>query len=348
MKPKPITIKDIAEQAGVSISTVSYVLNGNDKRVGPVTREKILDLMQALNYRPNTVARNMIKRSTSTIGMVISEVENTVFYPVVRGVEEILRANNYHLVLFWAATIEEEIQAIETLRSLQVDGLIFLSTTNRYQNAHLITLNEQKFPFVVINRSLEASDMNVVNLDGLGVGRLATQHLVNLGHRQIATIAGPIETGSSSRSAIERHEGWRQVLQENNIAPRPEWIVSCAYGYETGYAAVRQLFNQTGRGPNRPTAIFVANDTMAVGVLCALHELNLRVPDDIALVGVGDPPHMAYASPPLTVVSIPMHKAGQIATNILLEQLTGQPDFRPQNVMVEGSLQIRVSCGARV
>lgn len=347
MRSKPITIKDIAEQAGVSVSTVSYVLNGNDRRVGPTTRGKILELIQELNYRPNTVARSMIKRSTSTIGLVISEVDNSIFNAVVRTVEEILRGNSYHVVLFWATTTEEEIQAIETLRSLQVDGLIFLSTTRHYQNDHLLHLKNESIPFVVINRKLEAPDINLVNMDNVGIGRIATQHLVSLGHRQIATIAGPIENDPILVSARERHQGWQEVLQENNITPRPEWTVSCNYSYRSGYGALKRLLNQTGRGPNRPTALFVANDTMAIGALCALNELHIRVPDDIAVVGVGDPPHAAYTTPPLTVVTMPMQEAGQVATRILLEQLSGKADFQPQSRILSGALQIRASCGAQ-
>jgi DNA-binding LacI/PurR family transcriptional regulator len=347
MRPRSITIKDIAEQAGVSVSTVSYVLNGNDKRVGSATREKVLELIQELNYRPNTMARSMVKRSTSTIGLIISEVDNSIFNSVVRGVEEVLKVNNYHLLLFWAATVEEEVQAIETLRSLQVDGLIFLSTTGHYQNEHLFALQAENFPFVVINRTVEEADINLVKLDSIGIGKLATRHLIELGHQKIATIAGPIKNEPMLVSALERHQGWQQALEEYDITPQPAWIVSCNYSYRSGYGAVKRLLNQTGRGPNRPSAIFIANDTMAIGALCALHELHLRVPDDIAVVGVGDPPHAAYTAPPLTVVSMPMYEAGQVATRILLEQLGSKGDFQAQQVMIAGTLQIRASCGAK-
>ncbi|HEX2915705.1 MAG TPA: LacI family DNA-binding transcriptional regulator [Chloroflexia bacterium] len=347
MRPKSITIKDIAEQAGVSVSTVSYVLNGNDKRVSLATREKVLELIQELNYRPNTMARGMVKRSTSTIGVIISDVDNSIFYSVIRGVEEILRASNYHLLLFVAATPQEEIQAIETLRSLQVDGIVFLSTTGQYQNEHLFALRDEKFPFVVINRNMGEAEVNLVKLDGVSMGKLATRHLLQLGHQKIATIAGPIASQATLVSALERHQGWREALQEHNIIPLPSWVISCNYSYRSGYGAIRRLLNQTGRGPNRPTAIFIANDTMAIGALCALQELHIRVPDDIAIVGVGDPPHAAYTAPPLTVVSMPMVEAGQVATRILLEQLNSPGDVQPKQVSLAGTLQIRVSCGAK-
>lgn len=339
MNRSTITIKDVARESGVSVGTVSHVLNGNAQHVGPATRERVLSVARTLNYRPNAIARSMVKRATATIGLVITELYNPLFVPVTEGVESVLREAGYHIVLASAHDMPSEIQAIETLRSQQVDGFIFMSLSVTYSDDHLLHLNEQGVPFVVINRGLDDSAVNRVLVDDWGAGHQATLHLLDQGHAGVATITGPRQV---RRSAAKRHEGWEQALRERGFEPRPEWIIEGDYTYEGGYRAVGQLL----RVAERPTALFVANESMAVGALKSLHASGLRVPHDLAVVTVGDPPFAAYTIPALTTLALPVEEAGRVAARLLVEWIkNGRPE-PAQNIMLECKLKIRESCGA--
>jgi LacI family transcriptional regulator len=343
-----ITIKDVAERAGVGISTVSYVLNGNLKRVGPATRERVLEAMRDLNYRPNAVARSMVKRSTKTIGLVIMELDNPLFVPVTHGVEAILRDEDYHILLVSVVDLEGEVQAIETLRSQQVDGFIFMSLSIRYPSDHILRLKEEGIPFVLINRYLEDSEVNLVRIDDFGAGLEATRHLVSLGHTKLGIISGPIYNKWDRRSPIQRYAGWEQILKEYELPVQPEWVILSDYTFEGGYQAIQQLLAQTTGAVGRPTALFVANESMAVGALQALHEHGLRVPQDIAIVSVGDPPFAAYTIPALSTFSLPMEEAGQTAARILLDWIKSEKAPEPQQIVLPCTPRIRQSCGTKL
>jgi LacI family transcriptional regulator len=343
---RTVTIRDVAERANVSVTTVSHVLNGNDQHVGAEKRARVLAVMEELQYRPNAIARSMIKRKTATIALVISEVDNALFVPVVGGVEEVLRAQGYHIVLASAPDVASEIEAIETLRAQQVDGLIFMSLSIATPIDHLVRLKEEGVPFVVINRYLADPDINQVLLDDWGAGYQATGHLLSLGHTRVATISGPIYNDPPRRSATARHRGYLQALEERGVAARPEWTVVGYYTYEGGYQAARQLFDQMSREGQRPTALFVASDVMAMGALKALADANVRVPEDVALIAIGDPPFAPYSVPALSTLSLPVIEAGRISARLVLDWLGGQRPEPAQATTLSFNLIVRESCGA--
>ncbi len=346
MTRETITIKDVAKKAGVAISTVSSVINGHNQHVGPATRQKVLIAVKELGYRPNAIAQSMVKRTTTTIGLVITDVLNPLFNEVAVGVEEILVAEGYQLLLANALHAEGEAQAIETFRSKQVDGFIFMSRSRYYPTNNFLSLKTDNIPFVVINRELRDSEINQVLMDDFGAGLTATHHLIQLGYSRIATIAGPLHSQPIWRSAAERHRGWRQAMVESDLPIREDWIIPCLYTYEAGYRAVQQILQQNTVNSERPNAIFVANDTMAVGALKALHEAGLSPPREMAIVGVGDSPHLAYTYPALTTMSMPIVEAGRVATQLLIKWIkNGKPAYA-QSVTLSSNLIIRQSCGA--
>ncbi len=346
MRRKLVTIRDVAERAGVSVSTVSHVLNGNDQHVGAVKRKLVMEAVDALRYRPNAIARSMVKQKTATIGLVITEIENLLFTPVIAGVEAVLRPTGYHIVLVGAPDVESEVQAIETLRSQQVDGFIFMSLSICHPNDHLIALQEEGVPFVVINRCIEDMTVNQVGWADSEVGYAATSHLISLGHTRIGTLCGPLNSTPARRSAIGRHQGWLQALNEHHLPVVPEWIVSSDYSYEGGYQAAQQVVTQTLQGRKRPTALFVASDVLAVGALKALQQGGLRVPHDIALVATGYPPFAAYTIPALTTLSLPVAESGQVAARILFDWLQSGKSAEAEQTTLSFRLKIRESCGA--
>jgi LacI family transcriptional regulator len=345
MRRKIVTIRDVAQHAGVSVSTVSHVLNGNAQHVGAIKRARVLQSMDELRYRPNAIARSMVKQKTATIGLVLTEIDNPLFTPVIAGINEVLRPAGYHIVLASAPDIENEMQAIETLRSQQVDGFIFMSVSLRYPSEHLTHLRDESVPFVVINRYLEDSEINQVLWDDYGVGYTATRYLLSLGHRRIGTITGPIYNTPPRRSANERHRGWQQALEEQGIAVPREWIFVGNYTYQGGYQATKALLEQAASKSAYPSALFVANDAMALGTLKALYEAGLRVPDDISVIAAGDPPFGSYTIPALTTLSLPIREAGQVAARILLDWLMQGKAGSAQQINLNFSLQIRETCG---
>jgi LacI family transcriptional regulator len=348
MAREAVTIKDVARKAGVAISTVSSVINGHQQHVGPVTREKVLLAVKELGYRPNAIARSMVKRTTGTIGLVMTDVVSPLFNEVIIGVAEVMAAEGFQILISTEIGVENEDAAIETFRSKQVDGFIFMSRTQRYTTKGLTPLKKDKIPFVVINRYLADPEINQVLLDDFGNGWTATQHLIRLGHTRIATLCGPLHDALPWRSAVERNRGWQQALEAHGLPANQDWVIESPYTFKGGYQSVQRLLEIIKDSPDRPTALFVANDSMCVGALKALQDAGLRLPQEMAVVGIGDPAHLAYTFPATTTLSLPIIEAGRVAARILVNWIkNGKPEYA-QSVTLNSNLIVRESCGAHL
>jgi len=346
MPRKTVTIRDVAKQAQVSVSTVSQILNGNTQYVVAEKRERVLNAAKELHYRPNAIARSMVRRHTATIGVVISAAQNPLFTSVLEGIQEVLSSEGYHILLASAPDHQQETEAIEVLRAQQVDGFIFVSLSVQNPIDHLVRLKEEGVPFIVINRSFsEDYQCNQIQFNEWEAGYLAAKHLINLGHRRIATISGSLHGIPEWRSATERQRGWLQALEENGLEVRPEWIVKGDYTCNSGYEAALQLVRQSRARHEQPTALFVANDEMAIGALRCFHYAGVRVPYDLALITVGDPPYAAFMAPALTTFAHPVPEAGRVATRLLLDQIEQDNTQQVHNIIFSFSLMVRESCG---
>ncbi|MBX3061689.1 MAG: LacI family DNA-binding transcriptional regulator [Anaerolineae bacterium] len=352
MRKQVTTIRDVAKRAGVSVSTVSHVINGHDGHVSAPTRELILAAARDLNYRPNAIARSMVKRKTATVGLIITELQNALFIPVTEGVESVLQTEGYHILLASAGDLAHEINAIETMRAQQVDGFIIMSLSLRLPIDHLLHLREAGIPFVVINRDLGTDEINQIQLDEIGAGRMATEHLLNLGHSNIAIITGPLSDDPliRRRSTVERYQGWREALAERGISDSDQCVIDGGYTFEGGLQAGSALAAQIKASDRKtaPTACFVCGDMMAMGVLKGLHDAGFEVPRDVAIITIGDPPFAPYTIPALTTLALPIFQAGQIAARVLVDSLKADKSLAPQQITLGPTLRIRESCGAQV
>ncbi len=348
MRRKAVTMREVAQRAQVSVSTVSQVLNGNLDYVGADKRERVLQAVQELRYRPNAIARSMVKQRTGTIGMIFTSVLDHLFIRIVESVQDMLDAEGYTIFLANTPDIASEMQAIEAFQARQVDGFIFMSTTSVSESAHLLSLKEAGVPLVVINRHIEADcDLNQIQLNDKEAGYLATRHLLQLGHRSIAIVGGP-RLGSVPYwySAADRQEGWQRALSEEGIAVQADWIVHGDYTFAGGYAATIQLLKQAGSRERLPSALFVLSDSMAVGALRALHYAGLRVPQDIAFISIGNPVYAPHMTPALTTLAHPLAEAGKVAARLLLAQMASSEPLPTQRLMLSFELQVRESCGS--
>ncbi|HEY3992942.1 MAG TPA: LacI family DNA-binding transcriptional regulator [Ktedonobacteraceae bacterium] len=347
MRRKAVTIRSVAQRAQVSVSTVSQILNGNSHYVGADKRERVLQAVEELQYRPNAIARSMVQQRTATVGMIFTSVVDHLFIHAIRSVQDILRPEGYTTFLADTPDIASEIQAITALQDRQVDGFIFVSMTSVAESAHLLRLKDAGVPFVVINRPLAQDyDFNQIRWNDWEAGYLATKHLLSLGHTSIATISGPLQGLPHWQSAFDRHQGWQQALAEQGISASPDWAFDGNYTHQGGYEATMRLLKQAGSKSKLPTALFVANDEMAIGTLRALHYAGVRVPQEIALVNVGDTPFTAHMTPALTAFAHPIAEAGRIAARFLLEQFAANEPLPTQNTMLSFDLRIRESCGS--
>ena len=288
-----------------------------------------------------------MKQRTATVGMVFTSVVDHLFIHTIKSAQSILHPEGYTIFLADAPDIESEIQAITALQDRQVDGFIFVSMTSISESAHLLRLKEAGVPFVVINRPLEQDcDLNQIHWNDWEAGYLATRHLLSLGHTYIATLSGPLQGLPRWQSALDRQQGWQQALAEQGISALPYWSFDGDYTYQGGYAATMQLLKQAGTKSALPTALFIANDEMAVGALRALHYAGVRVPQEIALVNIGDTPFTAHMAPALTSLAHPVAEAGKIAARLLLEQFAAHELLPAQNIMLSFDLRVRESCGS--
>ena len=308
----PATIGQVAQAAGVSPSTVSRVLNGTAV-VSEAKKRAIDEAIAQLGFVPNPIARGLAGGRTFSVGVVTQALDSPFYGTAMRGIEDELVPGGYNALFVsghWNAAVEA--RCIEVLQSRRVDGVIVL--TGRLTD-QLLKSYARMQPLVVTGRSLKAPGLFAMHFDNFEGGRMATQHLLQLGHRKIAFIAGD----SDHPDATDRLRGYQAALEQAGIAYDPHLVVPGEYLEVSGLLAVDRLLG-TGQ---RFTAIFAANDQMAVGAALGLQRRSLRVPEDVSIVGFDDLPTSQYAIPPLTSIEQPAYELGRLAAQGLLQMLAG-------------------------
>ena len=336
----PMTIEHIAALAGVSRSTVSRVLN-NHPRVSPDVRERVRQVIAEHGYTPHAAARSLAGSRTNVICLFSLRGAATIFSdqfipPLVQGISEICNERGYFLLLSMVQIEMATSLYQRIVRGSHCDGIITLASD--VDDALLELIVEDRTPFVLIGRHPSFPQVTSVDAENVAGAQQATAHLVRLGHCRIATITGPLDAATG----IDRRDGYLAALREAGLPTAPELIVEGTFGQESGHAAMRTLLAL----PERPTAVFVASDSMAAGALAAIREAGLRVPEDIAVVGFDDSPIASLTSPTLTTVRQPIYRLGAEAARLLIDQLQDGPP-EPQRERLPVEMVIRDSCGAR-
>lgn len=331
---KAVGIRDVAAAAGVSVATVSRVLNPElGYPIKDETRARVLDAIDRLGYRPNDLARALQQRSTRAIGLVIPDISNPYYPDLVRGCEDVASARGYRVVLCNTdRSAEKTGQYLDTLVSQRVDGIIVAGGGDASAWSPEV-LDRYRMKIVVVGRHDVAYPS--VRVDNEAAARAATEHLLGLGHRHIAFIAGPLD----SNTVVDRLAGHRAALRERGLDASGALIQEGTFAESSGYDAVAPLL---GAEP-RPTAVIAANDRMAFGALAALTDHGLRVPDDMSVVGFDDTTLASYTRPALTSVSIPTYEIGATAMSALLDWR--DDDSRPADAHIGSHLVVRDSSG---
>jgi LacI family transcriptional regulator len=303
------TIVDIARKLGVSAMTVSRALTGSSE-VSQDTRERVLRCARELNYRPHRWARSLVTRKSSVVGIVIPDIAHSYFAEITRGVEEVLEHAGYDLLLCHSSMDpRRETSEIDTLIGSRAAGLIVASEQPEREPGVFAELQKNGIPFVLVDRFFPGHDFASVRVDDLAVGRLATEHLIELGHRSIAHIKGQqLSPGSL------RYRGYLGAMRKRGLPVDKQFVVRGAFSLESGRDAMAQLL----RLDSRPTAVFAANDPMAIGAVYACRDAGLRVPDDVSIIGAGNIEGVHHPNPFLTTVDWPRIDLGRAAAKMLL------------------------------
>ena len=330
-----VTISDIAQRAEVSPSTVSRVLRGTTK-VAEEKRLAVLNAVAELNYQPNIFAQGLASGQSMVIGVLTQNFGSPFYDAIIQGVIQGLNKTNYFPIFAdgqWRP--KKELEAIQGMMQRQIDGLIVLGGFLSVEELKPFAGN---IPIVIAARQLAGFEENCVYIDNVQASYMATQHLIKLGHRQIAHISGRLD----HRDAIDRKKGYLMALEEAELVPNKELIIEGNFRRQSGVLAVEMLLSKQLSF----SAIFVANDQMAFGTRLGLHRRGIRVPEDVSLVGFDDEPTAAFMIPPLTTVRQPAIELGLESVRIMLARLNGEavnPNRLEANLIVRESTKMVMS-----
>ena len=306
------TIKDVAKKAQVSTSTVSHVLNGT-RYVSEATRDKVMEAVKALDYRPSSIARSLKVNRTGTIGMLVNTSTNPFYAEVVQGVESRCFEMGYTLFLCNTGGDIERMEAnLKALEQKRVDGLLLMCSETDTELFDLFAAY-QDIPIVVTDWGPLSPNMDRIQDNSRKGGYLATRHLIEMGHTAIGCITGPM----NKQISAERLEGFHEALQEAGLSPTPQWIFEGDFGCRGGSAAMEALLALK----HRPTALFIENDMMAMGAIHQANRAGVDIPNDLSIVGYDDIFISRYMTPPLTTIHQPKAKLGAMAVDTLLNRI---------------------------
>ncbi|MCL4562453.1 MAG: LacI family transcriptional regulator [Chloroflexi bacterium] len=331
----PLTLEDIARISGVSRSTVSRVIN-DEPNVSESTREKVLEVIQKINFQPNLAARGLAVGKTRVLGMVIptgvTSLFTDPFFPLlIQGVSSACNSLDYSVML-WLAEPEFERRTIrQILYSGLIDGVIISSALN--DDPIINSLAESRLPFVLIGRHLSNQQISYVDVDNRIGAQQAVLHLIRNGRKRIGTIAGP----QNVIAGIDRYQGYLDALHERGITVDPDLTTFGDFTDPGGYACMRRLLEYN------PDGVFAASDSMALGAMRAIHDTGLKIPEDIAVIGFDDIPQASQSLPTLTTVRQPIIREGMLAAETLIGMIEGSPE-PPRHIILPTELVIRDSC----
>jgi LacI family transcriptional regulator len=332
-------MRRIAEDLGVSVTTVSKVLNQHAD-IGPATRARVLAKVEELGYRPNAVARSLSLRRSHTLGVIVPDLMHSFFVEIVASIETVVSNRGYGLLLCSSGEdARKERRELEMLRARQVDGIVVASADagnadvlqqmTNFGSA-LVMIDRDDHPDVSCHRVLT---------DDVLVGRLATKHLIGLGRRAIAHLAGP-----PFIHARRREEGYREAMSAHGLDVHEDHVVPAGFLEAGGYTAMKRVLSVVPR----VDAVFAANDPTAIGAMKAIWDAGLRVPEDIAVVGAGDVAHGDLLRVPLTTVGWSKEELGKRAAELILDQIGPHPDGPFRRIVVPPKLVVRESCGKAI
>ena len=332
-----VTLADIARELGLSKMTVSRAIN-NDPLVNSKTRDRVLEVSQRLNYKPNHFARALVTNRSFLIGVIVPDLMHSYFAEIMHGISSFARGSNYQIVIGNSEEqIAREVDEVEALR-WRTDGLIIAPTAPISKAEVYKKLIENGTKIVLIDRTLENLDCPMVTTDNVAVGLLATEHLIRLGHKQIGHLRGTTTSTSS-----ERFEGYKQALSKNGLSKDKALVRECGLMESDGYRAMKAWI----KDGNLPTAIFAVNDPAAIGAMQAMAEAGVDIGKDIAIVGGGNIHYGDMLRVPLTTVSWSRREMGQAAARLLIQLIQGRDgDAGHQKVILSPSLIVRKSCGS--
>jgi LacI family transcriptional regulator len=332
-----LTLKQIGEMAGVSSATVSRVIN-NRPSVRSEVRERVQRIISETGYQPNAAARTLAGQRSNIVGLVIPQTAHILFtdpyFPrLIQGITQACQVHDYTLSLFLFHAVEDEAKlSTRILRRQILDGVIVTAT--QIGDPLVEEMLASEIPFVVIGKD-PTEGVSFVDADNAAGAYTATSHLIRLGRKRLATITGPL----SNFASVDRLNGYLNALRDRGRPPEERWIANGDYTEAGGFAAMCELLEQ------KPDAVFVASDAMALGAMRAIQGAGLRIPQDIAVVGFDDLPQSATFTPPLTTIRQPIKRAGVIAFDTLLDVVEHGLE-PPRRIILPTELVIRQSCGA--
>jgi len=327
------TMADVAARAGVSVATVSRALSAAPNRVSPPVLQRIIDAAEQLDYIPNNLARNMRSGSARILGLIISDIGNPFFTAVARGVEDVAQRHGYSLVLSNTdENPDREAASLGVMAAERAAGVI-IATTNENGSA-LRRFQDMGMAVVAIDRHIVDLPTDSVVVDNESASHEAVSHLVRLGHRRIAIVGGP----SDAETARERSRGYERAMREARIPLQSELVCHGDFHETSGLTVTRRLLDL----PEPPTAIFAVNNLTTIGVLGALRERGVKLPDEMSVVGFDDLPTGELLDPPLTVVQQPTYRVGARAADLLVRRLR-EPTAAIKEIVLSARLVVRGS-----
>lgn len=326
-----VTIYDVAREANVSMATVSRVVNGN-QNVKPATRKKVLKVIEELGYRPNAVARGLASKKTTTVGVIIPDISNSMYAELARGIEDIATMYRYNIILSNSDQNQnKELQLLETMLGKQVDGIVFMSDV--ISTELLYEMERSPTPIVLAGSIDETNAVASVNIDYYGAAYEAVKKLVDNGHKKIAFVSGPL---SSKINRDYKLKAYTEALLDAGIDYDEKLVVECNNSYDEGMEAVSTL------QPYEPTAYFVSNDEMSIGVIHALEESGKKVPEDVEIISYENSKLARMARPMLTSIAFPLYDIGAVSMRLLTKYMN-EEEIEEKQVILPYRIEERQS-----
>lgn len=339
------TLKDVADDCGLSIATVSAVIN-NASWVPEATRLRVQQSISVVGYVPNTLARGLKTRRTNAVGVVVSDLTNPFFTEVVRSLEHTLREQD-HNVFLCDSDHELEIgrRNFSGLIERQVDGLVLVGASVPEDAVEKFTASVEHVPVLAIEKNYVASGVTQLLIDSERGGYIATRHLLEQGYRRIAFISGPDRgAGSLTYGRVPRRLGYERALAEAGLSAPPSYVVRGDFQFEGGQAAAHRLLNLS----QPPDSIFAANDLMALGAIRVARERGVSVPDELGIVGYDDIPGASVVTPSLTTIGVPKAELGRTAGELILDQIERRGNHTSSKQVFQARLIVRDSSAGPV